>query len=45
MAARLKAVKRRKKEKLGLPLDSSSGKCTYALGNYLVLINHLYVIR
>lgn len=26
MAARLKAVKRRKKEKLGLPLDSSSGK-------------------
>lgn len=26
MAARLKAVKRRKKEKLGLPIDSSSGK-------------------
>lgn len=25
MAARLKAVKRRKKEKLGLPIDSSSG--------------------
>lgn len=25
MAARLKAVKRRKKEKLGLPVDSSSG--------------------
>lgn len=26
MAIRLKAIKRRKKEKLGLPLDSSSGK-------------------
>jgi len=26
MAIRLKAIKRRKKEKLGLPMDSSSGK-------------------
>lgn len=33
MKARLKAVKRRKKEKLGLPVDSSSGKFSYTIKN------------
>jgi len=37
MAARLKAVKRRKKEKLGLPIDSSSGK--FCLSIYYYEIN------
>lgn len=37
MTARLKAVKRRKKEKLGLPIDSSSGK----ISNKFILTNML----
>lgn len=37
MAARLKAVKRRKKEKLGLPIDSSSGN----LGDQIMTVNSL----
>lgn len=43
MAARLKAVKRRKKEKLGLPVDSSSGKYIELYEGWLTISMPIFV--